>query len=342
MMNKKDSPMIYGRKSSLPILYGDTPTLLGVDRVDFGLPAKGYDVLFCGVPWEGSVTWGSYSGCELAPRSIRHASARYGGFLPEYGIDLFDYLKLGDIGDMSVDPNSPKKTMEIVCEVATRIYNSGSVPFMFGGDHSYTPEVIRALGSSVTGKIGVIHFDAHFDNSKYYGEDEFPRCGPIHRIAGIESVRSQSIVHVGIRGPRNSKSQFEYAKEMGATIYDIGYIRKQGIEKVIQQSLEIAGTGTEHIYVTICSDCIDYAYNSGGPIDFDGLFPHELFYSLNRICQSGIAGLDFVEIYPTVDPRSSSSHLAVWAMIHALAGMAMKKAHDSATPHRPVGKRTRK
>ena len=154
------------------------------------------------------------------------------------------------------------------------------------------------------------------------------RFGPIHRIAGIESVRSNNIVHIGIRGPRNSKAQFEYAKEMGATIFDIGHIRKQGIQNIIQQSIEIARKGTEHIYVTICSDCIDYAYNLGGPIDFDGLYPHELFYSLNTICQSGISGLDFVEIYPTVDPRSSSSHLAVWAMIHALTGMAMKRAQE--------------
>lgn len=325
-MNRNDIPMVHNRKSSLPVVYGDTPTLLGVDRVDGSRPPRGYDVLFCGVPWEGSVTWGSYSGCELAPRSIRHASARYGGFLPEYGIDIFDHLRLGDAGDISVNPNSPKHTMDIIFEAADRICRSGSVPFMFGGDHSYTPEVIRALGNSVTGKIGVIHFDAHFDNSKSFGEDEFPRCGPIHRIAGLENVRPQSVVHVGIRGPRNSRSQFEYAKEMGATMYDMGYIRKHGIERVIGQTLEIARRGTELVYVTICSDCIDYAYNTGGPIDFDGLTPHELFHSLYHICRSGIAGLDFVEIYPTVDPRSSSSHLAVWAMIHALAGMASRKA----------------
>lgn len=57
-MNKNDIPMVHSGKSSLPVVYGDTRRCFGVL---IGSMAE-YDV-----PWEGSVTWGTYSGCELAP-----------------------------------------------------------------------------------------------------------------------------------------------------------------------------------------------------------------------------------------------------------------------------------
>jgi agmatinase len=317
--------MIAGRKAALPRVYGDTPTFLGVPKLEIQAIPSGIDAVFAGVPWEGTVTWGSFTGCELAPRSIRHSSARYGGFLPEYEIDVFDHLRLGDVGDIAVDPNSPVETMGRVCAAMERIFAAGSVPVVLGGDHSFTPEIIRALSRRRDGHIGVIHFDAHFDNAKGFGEDTMPRCAPLHRIAQIPAVRTQSIAHVAIRGPRNSPAQLAYARELGASIFTMREIRRRGIEAVIEDALAVARKGTDHVYVTICSDCVDASVNPGGPADFNGLFAHELFAALYRLGESGIAGLDFVEIYPNQDPAGVSSHLASWAIIHALAGMAERK-----------------
>lgn len=303
-MSKKDIPMIPHRKYSMPIVYGDTPSFLGCPVLNSNSIKEGFDVIFAGVPWEGTVTWGSFSGCELAPRSIRHAAARYGGFLPEYEIDLFDYLTIADLGDITVNPNDPEETMERVFDKAKEIYGCNSIPFTLGGDHSISPEIVRALAENVDGKIGVIHLDAHLDNSKGFGNDEFPRCGPLYRIAQIDKVRKKSIVHIGIRGPRNSPSQLEYAKQIGATVFTIRQIRNFGIERIIDEALSIGQEYTNCIYVTICSDVIDAAFNPGGPADFNGLFPHELFHLLYKLGEMGIAGLDYVEVYPIQDPQS--------------------------------------
>ncbi|GFE58370.1 agmatinase family protein [Geobacter sp. AOG1] len=324
-MHSKEIPMVPNRKASMPVVYGDTPSFLGVDVLDPRSFEKGYDVIVAGVPWEGTITWGSFSGCEHAPRTIRHATARYGGFLPEYEIDVFDYLKIGDMGDTTVNTSDPAETMKNVYEVMNAIYRNNSIPIVLGGDHSFTQEIIRALSANNEGNIGIIHFDSHFDNSPSFGNDEFPRCGPIHRIAQIDKVRNESIVHIGIRGPRNSPSQLEYARKIGASVFTIRDIRKEGIDNVIEKAITIARTNTKHIFVSICSDCIDAAFNPGGPADFNGLFPHELFSALYRLGEEGIAGLDYVEIYPKQDPMSFSSHLASWGLIHVLAGMASKK-----------------
>ena len=83
-MEINDIPMVFERKFSLPKIYGDTPSFLGCPIITSKRDLKKYDIAVMGVPWEGPITWGSYTGCELAPKTIRHASARYGGFLPEY------------------------------------------------------------------------------------------------------------------------------------------------------------------------------------------------------------------------------------------------------------------
>ncbi len=120
----------------------------------------------------------------------------------------------------------------------------------------------------------------------------------------------------------------EYAKDIGATVFTIRQIRSLGIEAVVQEALRFAQQGTQHIYVTVCSDIIDAAFNPGGPPDFNGLFPYELFYALYTLGESGIAGLDYAEVYPIQDPHSFSSHLAAWAIIHALAGLASRKSRS--------------
>src|SRR3989304_4619039 len=196
-----------------------------------------------------------------APRTIRHAAARYGGYLPEYEIDAFDHLRMGDIGDVTVNPNDPEETMAKVFQVSDKIYKNSSIPVFLGGDHSFPPEIVRALGENVDGNIGIIHFDSHMDNAKSFGNDKYPRCGPLHRIAQLEKVRKQSIVQTAIRGPRNSPAQVEYAKEMGAKVFTILDIRSRGMDAVIDAAIGLATTGTSCIYVTICSDCIDAASN---------------------------------------------------------------------------------
>jgi guanidinopropionase len=323
-MVQKDIPMVAGRKSALAKIYGDTPSFIGCPIITKeGM--KDVDIAIFGVPWEGTITWGSYSGCELAPKSIRHVAARYGGFLPEYNINLLDYLKLGDFGDVDVSPSDPGETMERVRIKASDVYQGNAIPFVLGGDHSFTPAIMKALSERITGKIGIIHFDSHLDNVKNFATDEFPRCGPLYRVAQIPQVKKSSIVHFGIRGPRNAPSQAEYAKGIGAKVLTIKDVHELGMEKAIDQAAQIAYDGTDAVYITICSDIFDAAYNPGGPADFDGLTPRELFYSLFTLGQKGIAGLDFVEVYPLQDANGVSSHLAAWSLIYGLAGMAMRR-----------------
>ncbi len=324
-MERRFEPMVPGRKQAMPCVYGDTPTFLGVPRVKTGCEFPEADVAVMGVPWEGTITWGSYSGCEMTPKTVRHAAARYGGYLPELDMDIFDHLRIIDVGDVSVEPGDEESTMNSVAERSREIYRNGAIPFIIGGDHSFSPVVVKALAESAGTPVGVVHLDSHLDNVERFGEDRYPRCGPLHNIAMIPEVKKSSIVQFGIRGPRNSRRQMEYARELGATVMTIGEIRSLGIDRSVEKAVSLAYEGTGAVYLTICSDVLDAACNPGGPCDFDGLTPGELFRSLRRLGREGLAGFDFVEVYPLQDRNSASSHLVAWAMINALAGMAIGK-----------------
>ena len=96
--------------------------------------------------------------------------------------------------------------------------------------------------------------------------------------------------------------------------------------KLVEDAYNIAADGTDAVYVTVCSDVLDIAYNPGGPLDGNGLTTFELFNALYYFACRGIAGFDVVEIYPPADPNATSSHIAVQMILYVLAGLSKKKA----------------
>lgn len=312
--------------AALPVLYGDTPTLFGKPFIPAGELRGQADVAVSGVPWEGTITWASWSGCELAPRTIRQASARYTGFLPEYGVDAFDHLRLADCGDVLCDMQDRERSFAAIEARIAQVVAGGAFPATYGGDHSISYPIIKALAESGRGRIGVVHFDAHYDNKDQYDGDRYARCCPFRRVAEIEAVRGENMVHLGIRGPRNTREQQEYAQTIGATTLSINAVREQGIDRVVREAHRIASEGTQGVYVTVCSDVLDAAFNPGGPTDPNGLTTYELYRGLHYLGrQPDVVGFDLVEIYPLADPNGVSSHMAAWALLHLLAGMAERR-----------------
>ena len=87
-------------------IYGNTPPMLGAKNLT-GASEYDTDVLFYGVPWEASSTWGDYTGVDLGGRRISKNSQRYSTYLPELDhINIEDHLSFGDVGDVAVNPHN--------------------------------------------------------------------------------------------------------------------------------------------------------------------------------------------------------------------------------------------
>lgn len=46
-------------------IYGNTPCMLGAANLSKTKDYSQVDAIIYGIPWEGAVTWGDYTGCEL-------------------------------------------------------------------------------------------------------------------------------------------------------------------------------------------------------------------------------------------------------------------------------------
>ncbi|WP_163970607.1 agmatinase family protein [Oceanobacillus halotolerans] len=304
-------------------IYGNTPCFLGGKKVSLKDDSvNDRDVLIYGVPWEGSVTWGDYTGAELGPKVIRLNSARYSGYLPELDhIDVLSHYTIGDLGDVDVVPADTIETMRRIESFASDVWKTNKFPVAFGGDHGITYPIVKALSEQVDGQVGIIHLDAHYDNHPDYEGDLYARSTPFHRIYESESVRNESIVHMGIHGPRNKPETGKYAKEVGATTITAREIRKAtDLAEMARQAYDIASKGTDAVYLSICSDVLDFAFNPGGPVDGNGLTSYELVELVHEFAKLGIRGMDYVEVYPQQDANDNSSHFVTTAVLYALAG----------------------
>ncbi|MUV38975.1 Agmatinase [Lentibacillus sp. JNUCC-1] len=318
------------------ILYGNTPCFLDGKKVSLNDESiADRDVLVYGVPWEGAVTWGDYTGCELGPKVIRLNSARYSGYLPELDhLDVLEHYQIGDLGDVDVVPANTIETMDRIEQFASNVWKTGKFPVAFGGDHGITYPIMEALSKNVDGKVGIIHLDAHYDNHPDYEGDLYARSTPFHRMYESDGIRNESIVHMGIHGPRNKPETGKYAQSVGATTISIRDVRRsKDLAALAKQAYSIASKGTEAVYLSICSDVLDFAFNPGGPVDGNGLTSYELLELVYEFSKLGICGMDYVEVYPQQDTNDNSSHFVTYAVLYALAGRIWHEQHGHQHQH---------
>lgn len=307
-------------------LYGNTPCFLGAENLSKNKEFEKADAIVYGVPWEGAVTWGDYTGCELGPKVMRLCSGRYSGYLPELDhIDVFEHIALGDAGDVDIIPADVEKTMDRIVDFTDSLWKSGKFLIGLGGDHGVTFPIVKSLVQQGK-KVGIIHLDAHYDNLPSHEGDPFARCSPFMRLYELDGVRNESIIHTGIHGPRNKPESGRNAFEAGAVSITINDIREnRDLKAYAREIYELAHKEVDCVYLSICSDVLDFAFNPGGPVDGNGLTSYELLTLVHEICKLGVAGMDFVEVYPQQDPSQFSAHLASTIALYALAGEAVRK-----------------
>ena len=303
-------------------IYGQTPGLLGAKNLT---KTDNYDtdVLIYGAPFEGESTWGDYTGVELGPKQIRVSSARNSTYLPELDhINVEDHLSLGDVGDIPFVAHDNAESYENIEEFAGKLWKSGKFLVGLGGEHGVTYPILKALADQGK-KIGIIHLDAHYDNMPDFEGEPYARNTPFMRLYETEGIRNESIIHAGIHGPRNKPETGKYAMENGAVTITINDIREsKDLRTYAKEIYDMASNDVDVVYLSICSDVLDFAFNPGGPVDGNGLTSYELLTMIYEFGKLGLVGMDYVEVYPMMDANQNSSHFASYAILYVLAGHA--------------------
>ena len=322
---KNSKPTIYDPNFLPTNIYSGVPTFLNLPVLENKQDLAQMDVAMMGVPWEGGCTIGGYSSCTDGPKSIRSASIRYTGYLPDFDLDCFSQLKAGDYGDIAVQNGNYEFTFGEIRKKVGEIYDAGAVPIILGGDHGIAYPTISELAKRHPGKVGVLHFDAHLDNYSNFGDDPYSRCSPFYQLYNDPNMDPTKIVHIGIRGPRNHQEEFNNAKKYGANVILCREIKKNGWEASIKKAIELASKDTEVMYVTICADSLDAAFMPQGPQDMGGLTSFELLMMVHEAGLAGARAMDFVEIYPDAYSLQPASHVGCWLALYFLNGVAERR-----------------
>ena len=127
---KNSKPTIYDSNFLPTNIYSGVPTFLNLPVLENKQDLAQMDVAVMGVPWEGGCTIGGYSSCTDGPKSIRSASIRYTGYLPDFDLDCFSQLKAGDYGDIAVQNGNYEFTFGEIRKKVGEIYDAGAVPII--------------------------------------------------------------------------------------------------------------------------------------------------------------------------------------------------------------------
>jgi formiminoglutamase len=268
------------------------------------------------------------NGAYAAPNALRDAWAIFTTFTPDYDVDIAS-MRVREIGDIQTPVLDLVRGLADIEEALEAVMRQpeGFFPLMIGGDHAITAPAVRAYcHAHPDQQVGLIHFDAHNDVRVM---DHGPTNGtPIRGIleSGVR-VSGENLVQFGIHGFMNASYYKRWVEGQGGTIYTARAIRQAGIEPMVASALDIAGRGTDAIYVTVDIDVLEVGYAPGtAAATADGLPPNDLLEALFVLGQDPrVAAIDFVELDPTRDVAEITTRTFGSAILTFLAGLFLRQ-----------------
>ncbi len=333
------------------ILYGDVPTFMELPHARTKKDLFTADVAFLGIPWEGlkySDPWTILpetaspappnsiyyrTGADKSPEAIRKYSIFYShnhgyGFFPELSRDfiIFDHVKAVDYGDVEIDIKKPETSLKNCIEKVSDIYDAGVTPLVSGGDHVVPYPCVQALAKHTEGNIGIITFDSHFD---LYFEPEISAASQWGRLFDLlPQVEPENYCSIGIRGLRNQLHEQYIAEELGIQYYTMSDVETQGINNIITKALEITGTNTETLYVSLDIDVMDPVFCPAQKYpEPNGLTSREIISALRQIgMNQRINGFDICCLGPQYDTSTGiSAQLCARLFMEVMSTIAWQK-----------------
>lgn len=247
-------------------------------------------VLF-GVPYDKTSSF--RYGAKKAPFEIRQASWNFESFHLHTKTDL-TMIPIHDHGDLQVEEKKPEEMLKIVQGFVQKIVINDKFPVAIGGEHSFTPGVVRAVTERYN-DVGVLFLDAHLDFREVYENELFNHACALKRVADIVNV--ENIVTLGTRSAE--KKEYEEAEQEKLLFIDAFTINSYGIKDAIKKCKE--RLNDKRIYISLDVDVIDPAYAPGvstpEPL---GLTPFDVLECIEAFASQTV-GLDVVEVCPPFD-----------------------------------------
>ena len=170
--------------------------------------AKELDIALIGIPYDGGATY--RSGPRFGPRNVRAQSCMIRPWNPVLNVDPFSKWRVGDYGDLSVNPLSLDDTFNRITSQLNDVLAAGARTLSVGGDHSILLPILRSIHKKF-GPVALVQFDAHNDTWGGYFGSPHSHGTPVRRAVEEGLLIEGSVLQVGLRGQVYSKD-FEFGR----------------------------------------------------------------------------------------------------------------------------------
>ncbi|MBP7172606.1 MAG: formimidoylglutamase [Cloacibacterium sp.] len=251
-------------------------------------------------------------GAKNAPDVIRKNMANFPVVNSEFS--------LKDFGNISCDDGNLENSQNQLAEKVSKVLQKEAKSIVLGGGHEVTFAHYYGIKKAFPNKkIGIINFDAHFDNrepeigigaSSGTGFWQIAQEGEIHSL------------HIGIQRNSNTLKLFDTAHLFGMKYILADELFFENLQNIYPK-IDAFLNEIDLLYVTICMDVFNASIAPGvSAVAYNGIFANAAFMHLYRhiLHSKKLVALDVAEVNPTYDIENRTARLAgslvnEWLMI---------------------------
>ena len=276
---------------------------------------------FVGVPFDTAIL--GRRGAKSGPEAVRQSLNMHLAYEPNWEVDLSEAPRIADVGDVDVMHTDIDATWERVTTVVGDRARRGKPFVVVGGDHGLTFPIIRGAAQAVSGNLGVISVDAHFDvRISHHGEKSsgVPFRYMLENMDG--KVRGRNFVEFGIGGWLNTKMYHDYLKRHEVRVITQREIARGDLDALVGEALATAADGTDGVWMTVDIDGIDGAVVDATNVPaVGGLSPFQVRELVWAFARSDKAiGMDVMEVSPGWSSTTLTERMAAFLVLDFFAG----------------------
>jgi len=282
--------------------FSGVPTFMRLPHIT---DAKELDLALIGIPFDGGTTY--RPGSRFGPRNIRVQSAMIRPWNPVLNVNPFAKWRIGDLGDLSINPLSIDDTYNRITKQLGDILRADARTVCVGGDHSILLPILRAIHKRF-GPVAFVQLDAHGDTWGGYFGSPHSHGTPVKYAVEEGLIAKGCGLQVGLRGQVYSDGDFDFARKHRLRIVTSEQLHQHGVDLVKRYLKKLRN---RPVYVTLDIDVVDPAFAPGtGTPQIGGLSSAQIVELVRSLNGLNIVGCDLVEVSPPYDNGEITSLLA--------------------------------
>jgi len=274
----------------------------------FDEPYERAKIVFMGVPLD--VTSSYRTGMKFAPARIREASMNIETYLMSARLDVFEEIRISDIGDIVLVPTDLKAGGERIERVMKKLQGEEKMPAILGGEHTLT-----YFSSKVFKDVYLVQIDAHRDLRDEYMGDKLCHATVMRRV--LDFLPHERLIQLGVRSC--SKEEAEFARSTKVQAYTTEQVLDdlRGVASEVRKKVSGA-----NVYLSLDLDVLDPAFAPGvSTPEPGGISTLDLLKIVRELGKMNIQAFDVVELAAPHDD-GTTAFAAARVIYELLAAMS--------------------